>query len=301
MMGKFYLFVFPLVFFLLVVPRVQSVIAQDAEHNLLQISADTLVSDSLSSGTASGDTLTEPIIHYQWLGPHQLPADKHFQQDEITAVENNLFVTAWILLSIILIGICKWVFPIRFREVLLAAWKSRFYNQLEREAGVFTNWVSFFLFVNFLLSLTLLFYQLLLHYEYIYLFPAAHPGFILIYILTFTAAYIILKFLVIYLSGWIFKTIKPAESAVRTTLTGNYFTGVLLLPILIINYYNPHSLILFMAVAILLLMTLFKLIKISFIGLSMRSFSTYHLILYLCTIEIAPLLFLIKYSSNITQ
>jgi hypothetical protein len=99
-------------------------------------------------------------------------------------------------------------------------------------------------------------------------------------------------------TGWVFNTKRPTESVLRIHLVIDQFTGVVILPVLVVNFYNPAYWILFMAWTIIIFLTLYKLIRLSSIGLRMGGYSGYHLFLYLCTIEIAPLLFIIKYSGN---
>ncbi|MFW6227499.1 MAG: DUF4271 domain-containing protein, partial [Bacteroidota bacterium] len=101
-------------------------------------------------------------------------------------------------------------------------------------------------------------------------------------------------------AAWIFKTSSPTESYFRNQQIVNQLAGIIILPLLIISYYNPIDWILYVSWIILGILALYKFIRVSIIGLRITGFSAYHLILYLCTIEIAPVLFLIKFSSNLT-
>jgi hypothetical protein len=233
-----------------------------------------------------------------WMGEHNLSADSDFVAVQRITDNTGIFITVWILFSLLLIGLIKFIFPLRFREVVMAAWEARFFNQIEREGGIFTNWVSFFLFFNFLLGLALLFYQTIGYFDLTPMMPATHPMVLMFYALVIFAAWYFLKFIIMVFGGWIFRVGRPTESVLRITLIINQFAGLALLPFLIVNYYNPAPGFLIAAWAILGVAALYKIIRLSSIGLRMTGFSTLHLILYLCTIEIAPLLFIIKYSER---
>jgi hypothetical protein len=300
-MGKTSPYFFPafliLLLFLWQVPVFTQDVATEREELNLQWIDSLYHTDSLAFDTLTSEQQL-PVRVYEWLGPHSLPAGSFFEQQAVAADQSPVYITSWILFSVLLIGLSRSVFPMRFREVLLAVWKARYYNQLEREGGVFSNWVSFFLFVNYLFCVALLFYQILFHMGYLSVLTVDHPGIILLYGLTFSAAWYILKFLIAIFGGWVFKTARSTESVLRTSLTGNNFAGVILLPVLVVNTYNPSEVILYFAISLVLGMELLRIIRISAIGLRIRSFSAYHLILYLCTIEIIPVLFLIKYAGN---
>lgn len=233
-----------------------------------------------------------------WMGSHNLAADPDFIAVPRIKDNTGTIVTVWILFALLMIGLIRFLFPMRFREVVMAAWEARFFNQIEREGGIFTNWVSFFLFFNFLLSLSLMLYQTIVYFNFFPMFPTTHPLAMLVYGLMLFAAWYIVKFIIVLFAGWVFRTGRPTESGLRITLIINQFTGLALLPFLIINYYNSAPGFLMAAWALLFITSFYKIIRLSSIGLRMTGFSTFHLILYLCTIEIAPLLFIIKYSER---
>jgi hypothetical protein len=278
---------------------------------VLSICAYSLLLQNTSSAMQSGQSYPHPdSIHYgypvfdtcltavEWMGPHELMAEKPLRQHTRISDTTHHVVTAWIIFIFLLIGLLRYIFPTRFKEVLMAAWESRYFNQIEREGGLITNWVSFFLYLNFLFGLSLLFYQSLRYTENFTSPSSTHPFLILLYGLILAMGFFFLKFVVMIFTGWIFKTKRPTDSVLRIQLVIDQFTGVAILPVLVVNFYNPTSWILITAWAILILLNLYKLFQVSAIGLRMSGYSSYHLILYLCTIEIAPLLFIIKYSEN---
>lgn len=244
----------------------------------------------------TGDSLLPAVAIF---GNHELPATTPFVMERRYKDQTARYVTLWIIFSILLLSISRFLFPLRFKETLMAAWESRFFNQLEREGGLLNNWVSFVLYLNFLLAISLLFY---LSIPYLGLTPITkniHPAMVLLYSLGIFAGFYLVKYLLMRFAAWVFKTSGPTESYFRNHIIINQFAGVTILPLLVINYYNPISWILYATWFIVIILALYKLIKVSLIGLRIADISAYHLILYLCTIEIAPVLFIIKFSSNL--
>jgi hypothetical protein len=134
----------------------------------------------------SMDTLVNVL---EWMGPHELMVQKPMrEQPRLTESTKNI-VTVWIIFGFVLIGLLRFIFPTRFKEVFMAAWESRYFNQIEREGGLITNWVSFFLYLNFLFSLSLLFYETLAHLNVINSGQPTHPFLILLYGLLLAAGF----------------------------------------------------------------------------------------------------------------
>jgi len=231
--------------------------------------------------------------------PHELNAtipfvDEHRIRDRSTPV-----VTFWILFSLFVVASAKYLFPIRFKETLMAVWDSRFFNFLERETGLLNHWVSLFLYINYLFSFSLLLYQSIVYYKVSHLLH--HNGTLLLLLLSLLILIIFFsfKYLLMYVTAWVFKTESPTFQYLRNIFLANKFTGIILLPFLVINHYNGSGYILAVAWLVVIFMELFRLYKVARIGLSMKGFSVYHLILYLCAVEIAPVIFLVKYSETL--
>jgi hypothetical protein len=211
------------------------------------------------------------------------------------------YITLWIIFCLLILSLAKFLFPLRFRETLMAIWESRFYNQIEREGGLMNNWVSFFLFLNFLFCVSLLLY---LSLPLSYFAPAIsriHPLLFLAYGLGGAAVFYLFKYIMMAFGAWIFNTYGPTGSYLRVILLTNQFMGIILLPIVIIAFYNPYVWILYIGWGIVVLLALYKVVRVSAIGWKISDISAYHLILYLCTIEIAPVLFLVKLSNNLVM
>lgn len=231
--------------------------------------------------------------------PHELKPTIPFVQEQRLRDYSTTVVTFWVLFSLFVIAVARYLFPVRFKETLLAVWDSRFFNFLERETGLLNHWVSLFLYINYLLSFSLLLYQSIVFSNFSHLIYHHGTLALLAASLAVLIIFFTFKYSLMYLTAWVFKTGNPTELYLRNIFLVNKFTGIVLLPVLIINHYNGSGYILTVAWGIVILMELFRFYKVARIGLSMKGFSVYHLILYLCAVEIAPVVFLIKYSGTL--
>jgi hypothetical protein len=205
-------------------------------------------------------------------------------------------LTLWIILSLILIGITRYLFPLRFKENFLASFTGRYFNQLDREGGLMNNWASFFLFLNFLLVFSLLIYLSMEKWGTI---PAIeNTPFVLIisYILIAITTFYLIKYIIVFFIAWVFKTKPAAESYFLNILLINQTTGIILLPVLVISIYNPGLNLIIPAWILLILINLFKMLRGAYLGYKTLDFSAYYLILYLCAIEFAPLILILKFT-----
>ncbi len=267
----------------------------------LAIATEQLPADIQTDSLKTKDTLVlteHPFAATDKFGPHELPATHPFVIENRTRDYARDFPGYWILFSVLLLGLANYLFPLKFRETFLAAWDKRYFSSLEREGGFLNHWVSFLLFLNYLFNLSLLLYQSFGHLNLLNRLPEQNPAALLVYGFAFFTGFYLLKYLIIFFAAWVFNTGGPTEAYFRNILVINKFTGIVLLPVLAIHYYNPATWILYIGWAITALMALYKLFKASAIGLGMHGFSAYHLILYLCTVEIAPVLFFIKAGIN---
>ena len=160
------------------------------------------------------------------------------------------------------------------------------------------NWASFFLFLNFLLVFSLLIYLSLENWGYYKILEDFPLMLSLSYILLAITAFYMIKYILVFFVAWIFKTQAATESYFLNILLINQTTGIILLPILVISVYNPTLNLILSVWILLILFSLFKIIRGAYLGYKTLDFSVYYLILYLCAIEFAPLILIIKLTRN---
>lgn len=228
-------------------------------------------------------------------GSHSLePSSSLPQPVNLSKSPSKDFLTLWIILSLILIGLTRYLFPLRFKENFLASFTGRYFNQLDREGGFMNNWASFFLFLNFLVVFSLLIYLSMVKWGNYSIVDNTPFVLIISYILFAIALFYLFKYLLVFFIAWVFKTKTATESYFLNILLINQSTGIILLPVLVLSIYNPGLNLMLPSWILLILVSLFKIIRGAYLGYKTLDFSVYYLILYLCAIEFAPLILIIK-------
>jgi hypothetical protein len=119
-------------------------------------------------------------------------------------------------------------------------------------------------------------------------------------------AYILVAIIVFYLFrityikvfGFLFKTNEKSSQQLNIYMNTENSFGVLLIPFLFISLYTQTNFILFAGIFMFVLFLVIRWVKTFFIGMSIGGFSVLHLILYLCNLEIIPILVVIKLVEN---
>lgn len=183
-----------------------------------------------------------------------------------------------------------------FSQMIQALLNSNLANQIVRDENIFVQRASIYLSIVFNLIGALFLYLLSVQFDW----RLAGIGFgfsrFLFFMILVSSAYAI-KFLSLKICGWLFEQEKEIATYIFNIFLINNILGITLLPFIFLFAYNKT-----LAVDWILIIPLF-LIGIAFcwrifrgiqIGLSAPSFSPLYLFLYLCTLEIAPLLIIIK-------
>jgi len=212
----------------------------------------------------------------------------------------NQYQPDWILvLLIVCFFLQAWVqflYRKRFRQLILAPFSKRFLNQLVRDGNLFNERLSLALGIIYFISITLLIYEVndLLLGGHIPP-PLKDVSFYLLIMLALVL-YWIIKVTGIRLLGMVFKTENTTGMYLLNVLVINIITGMVLIPLLVMVIYLKSVFILYITLIILILSLFFLFVRGFLIGLSLTKFSYLFLFVYLCTLEILPLIILIKFS-----
>ncbi len=204
----------------------------------------------------------------------------------------------WILwvvaLSLGVLAAARLLFPHRTRQFFGATLGGRHFNQMEREGNFFDESPAWLLFVNFLLMTALLIYQTLLQTGYLDKTGRLSPFLVFLIILTLLLLYYPAKSLLTSFFAYVFGTGQANNAYTKNIFLFNNLAGIILLPVVVYNTYQPAESGLYFAWALLALINIAKILRGASIGLTQAGFSVYYLILYLCAIELAPLLIFAK-------
>lgn len=229
-------------------------------------------------------------------GDHELQARSPLVRDTRAQKKSYDWVTALIIFFFLALATVRFFFPFRFKENLTALWDQTSYSNVMKESGVFNNWAPFFLSLNFLFTTGLLVLQTLMYLDI--LSQSISFALFLVYAMGIGGLFYLIKYLVMRFISWVFQTQAASEAYFRNIFLANQFTGMVMLPLLTLNLFNPTPILLYTSWGILSLAAFYKLFRGFSIGMKLKGFSVYYLILYLCTIELAPFLFVVKYLTN---
>ena len=204
----------------------------------------------------------------------------------------------WILLAgFVVLTMVRYYHEKRLRLFGSSIFKRSAAIQLIRESPIYSHRSFFPMLLIYIISITLLIFQSVEITS-----PGSTEGIkTLLVFLEFLGIYVafsLVKILVIWLISVTFKNKETAKEYIQNILIYNLVTGILLLPLLLLIIYTYHELFLYLAGGLVLIMIFLRFIRGIAIGLSDSKFSLIHLFLYLCTLEILPLLVAAKFLSK---
>ena len=246
----------------------------------------TIGREDLVSGNPGGirSVFTGHQLHSNGIRPDN---KKNFQPDWIFGLLVLCFVLqAWV----------QFFYRKRLRQVILSPFSKRFMNQLVREGNPFNERLSVALGVIYFITIALLVFET---NEMIF------GGHIPVYfndfafymiILSVLIFYWMIKILLISILGVVFQTPATTGMYLLNVLILNVITGLLLLPLMVFVIYLKSVWLLYFSLTIFSLSFVFLLVRSFFIGLSLTKFSYVFLFVYLCSLEILPLIIMVKFS-----
>jgi len=184
--------------------------------------------------------------------------------------------------------------------------KKSVYQQLRQSFSMRSSWTSEvpgflfsgFYYVNFLFVVAL-FISLIAQQQLQKEHSLVSLSTLLLLTVVVFFAYSLYKLLMIVLTGFIFKTEGLALQQFRLYINSDTITGFVLMPLLLIMLSAQWSSLSYFGFLILLIANIFKWFQTIAIGKSISQFKLYHLIIYLCTLEIIPVLLLLKLIGNL--
>lgn len=110
--------------------------------------------------------------------------------------------------------------------------------------------------------------------------------------------YYLLRYIIIITSGFLFNTSDLAAKQIKAAFRANLIQGFLLIPLLFVLLSGTSSYFYYSGVILLLIIVVYKWGISLYIGVKSSKISVYHNILYLCTLEIVPVIALLKLLDN---
>ena len=183
-----------------------------------------------------------------------------------------------------------------FNQLIQAFLNTNLTNQIVRDENILVQRASILLALTFNIIAALFLY--LLSIEIGWTLGGIGTGFnrFVFFISIVSTAYTF-KFLILKIIGWLFDLDREMATYIFNIFLINNVLGLILVPLVALMAYNPIISSHFLAILSLWLIGIafcYRLFRGLLSGLSVSGFSPIYLFLYLCTLEIAPLLVLIR-------
>jgi hypothetical protein len=193
-----------------------------------------------------------------------------------------LFIFAWIQTS----------YSKRLTQIFRAVAQPHHVNQLERDGNLFKERIALGLGLNYYLISSIFIFQIISDWGSI---PTGFNSLVIAGIIfSGLFAYQFLKSSIIHASGIIFNTGESARQYQLILLIFNYIIGIILFPIVVIAFYWNNSAFLIAGIILISLLIIYRLSRSFLTGQDNKSYNLFYLFLYLCTLEILPLLLIYK-------
>ena len=192
-----------------------------------------------------------------------------------------------ILASFLLIAIIKGVYWKHAKLFFMGVFAQRYANQYLREENAFTERVNLLSFLLMCINFTLIIakIQAIIDFEPI------------IFLFCLVGLFFLLKIIIIKLLGLLFKVKDLTKLAVFFSLLFDKTLGFVLFPLVVVIYFfsfDISSAILIVSLLLFLILLLLKLFWLWKIGINSFGLSRVYIFLYICILEIFPLLLLGK-------
>lgn len=182
----------------------------------------------------------------------------------------------------------------RLNQVIKAFYINRFASQLVREEVSVVNRVSILLSIIFLFSITIFIRQIMDYYGWS---QEQNEMLLFLFILASVIIVYTVKFITIKFFGFVFKTAKETDEYALTVLLYINSLGLFLLPIVVCIAFAenvPVEIFIKTGLCLLALFLFTRMVRGLIIGLNSIRVSKFYLFLYLCSLEILPLIVMVK-------
>jgi len=214
-----------------------------------------------------------------------------------TKTERPIWVLLVVFLLFFAVAIVRLAFPADFSMIVQAYYDERTLQQVSKEDNMLTSWPYIFLYLIFSLALGL--FIVLMESSFVRLDILSWEN----YVRTafFVALLFIVKILLIRFISFVFEIDRSVREYV-TILYLVYFNSMLfLMPFLLVAIFVPiayFKILLILFTVSVSILFIYRFLRTAFRLFGNLKFSIFYLILYLCALEVAPILILVRTLSN---
>lgn len=208
--------------------------------------------------------------------------------------KGELWVIGFVLITLILFAILRNMFFNELSAIVHAFFSNRVLGQINKEEKFFNSWPFVFLYLLFGFTIGMFLYQCGRYFQLTYSYSGL-SWFLRLSVIVigiFTLKIVLLRFL-----GFLFDAVKLVREYISILFLSYFNAALLFLPIVIGFSLTPARFApyyIYLSFALLILMIAFQFVRAVSNILSAYRFPKLYLILYLCALEICPILVLIK-------
>ncbi len=203
------------------------------------------------------------------------------------------FFTLMLLFFIVGIALLRWYMPDRFFYEISVGNRLSFSRKGANLVSAPALVVDIFHLLNFFFTVSLLTYLFFAQYFNYFLLVYSGMELFLFILLAYILFWGYRRFFIRMIS-FIFNTSSLSSQQLKIDQNVENLLSVMLLPLLLLAMFSFHKFFLISAVLLALGMQIFRWVQTVSIGISNTRFSAFHFILYLCSLELVPMLIMIK-------
>ena len=258
------------------------------DTSVILFQADSVYSDSLAM--SAFDSISVQTKTYESLFVTEISKDE-FVEKPLSNREQASWVAPILVFGFILLAWGRLFFRRRLEMIFRGIFAKNYANQLIREGNLFNERIGLILFLVYLAMMSMFVYQALPLYNISIDLP---PSLVYASILGFFLGLWFLKVFMIKTLSLLFNTDDNSRNILSNMYLYNLFAGIVLLPIVTCMAFANLEIFFYIGLTIIAFIYILRIIRESIIGITLIKFSVFHLILYLCTLEILPMVVLAK-------
>ena len=247
--------------------------------------------DSVIKTSSEGLNKTTPSL----FSNHLLKPSSN--QPELKVLNTDYWIPGVLFFCFVVFVYLKAQYNKKFNEHLNIFFSARTLSKLSREEYALNNRFSLSMILIFILTSSLFIYQLNNKYNWIQAMHGNEIGIYIKIVLIITGLFFS-KIFTLKIIGILFGKPQEAEEQIFNISLFNKITGLFLLPVLICFMFintGYKNLFIYLVGILFVLMFVYRIVR-SFSGyLSDPHFSKFYLFIYLCCLEVIPLVVIIKF------
>ncbi len=277
-----------------VLDSVKQIVLKDTVSPILIRVPDSLIQANLTDSLSKGFGF--PIFNVE-----VLIANYKSKDTSILTVQNGdllpkgeVWVLATVLVLIIIFALLNQSFSKQLGAIVQSFFSNRALGNMNKEDNLFTSWPFLVLFVQFGFTIGLFLY-LAVQFEGVHRVKTGFPFYLSIS-LSIIVLYV-LKIVVLKLMGFVFNIQKPVSEYISILYLSYFNAALMFMPLVLAFALSPLKYGVYYVGFAMFLVALIFLIQFIRAGINILSnyrFPKVYLILYFCTLEICPILILIK-------